>query len=66
MFEKKFERNIEVENTLKKLNSSEDVHGGIVWTTVTTSSATCGGIIIAVSAAQCPTLACSSRCGTRG
>ncbi|MGV3013417.1 class II lanthipeptide, LchA2/BrtA2 family [Staphylococcus epidermidis] len=64
MFSKNFQRNEKMENTLKKVSSANDVNGGAT-PTITTSSATCGGIIVAASAAQCPTLACSSRCGKR-
>ena len=63
MFDKNFERNMEIENKLQKLTDAEDVQGGIAWTTVTVSSKICLAALGGISAMQCPTLACSNRCG---
>ncbi|HCG2309880.1 TPA: class II lanthipeptide, LchA2/BrtA2 family [Staphylococcus aureus] len=59
MFSTNFKRNEKIENTLKKVSNVDDKNGGATPAVVIT------GILVAASTAQCPTLACSSRCGKR-
>lgn len=56
LFKKDVKRNVNAENNLKKVSNVEDKQGG-------TTTVPCA---VGASAALCPTLVCSNKCGDRG
>lgn len=50
-------RDVSTENSLKKISNTDEIHGGFTTTIPCT---------VMASAALCPTLVCSNKCGGRG